>query len=583
MSSLESFKCCLNSAHLAIKEPQIISKCPSLQHDQSSGYKVACGRCIRSQLDYAGAFNCPVCLSEHRPVCQQNLETERIDFSSKLHASRIDIFKCLVKDLKSTRARLAGKDILVEFHLSNLLKQVLLTEKLGDRGSLINNTFEFIEHDSLVRVESLRIELERIEIDMLDHLDYLKFKSKSRVDRLCQKLQKLSNRARSIETLKQIQDQIQRMSQIYSSIQAEDNKPSGKSQDIIEQLKLMRNIRIFGKNQEKQDQKKQQEPFRLKKPRCLTTNPSANHTIMLERSLIGYLNCWTKTPVNLATMQVKLVNLSHQLRSACGLAEIFTLKDKYQLIITDFATDTVKYFRKYDSHVINETQMLKSLARFKQFKFKKLYAMCTDLIENVYICDMELHRILMYDLTMNRLKRIITGPKSIVDSQEDEFDCPRDICYYDNRIYVLDQGKRVVNVLTRAGDYVLDWSYESSLSQIENAWSIRVCSEFVAIVDWKQKVYLFDRSFVFKTTLNVLDVTSICIVDETVLMLHSENGDLTGYKCIVDDRQNIKPHLVLQRNSDHLKYRSEFMIYTSDQKLLLSLGWSKSIALISFK
>jgi hypothetical protein len=60
------------------------------------------------------------------------------------------------------------------------------------------------------------------------------------------------------------------------------------------------------------------------------------------------------------------------------------------------------------------------------------------------------------------------------------------------------------------------------------------------------------------------------------LYAHCENGDFICYKF------GENPTLIYKHNFNSLKYSSEFMIFTSNQKFVLSLGWAKSLALVDF-
>ena len=78
------------------------------------------------------------------------------------------------------------------------------------------------------------------------------------------------------------------------------------------------------------------------------------------------------------------------------------------------------------------------------------------------------------------------------------------------------------------------------------------------------------------------DVISICFVGSNDLYCHCENGDFACFELPVD-ADKTAPILRYKKNSKKLIYRSEFMIYGSNQKFILSLGWTKGIALVDFK
>ena len=505
-----------------------------------------------------------------------------------------------------------------------LLKETICTR---NRNYLLGNVFEFIQQDMIIRIESLKIELEKIEINLFEKI----FRTRANLAKKCRKSFKsiriskndqLDNNCklkfiRKVETFTKNANYLnKKLNCECINVRSSDNKNSINNLDLSTEIKsfqdlirLIKNIRNSNFSNELNAEGNTIVTV-LRKPKRVDISSNNIVASLITKSLIGYLNCKT-SPVFLekrlltanSSISVKVLNLAGYLKSACGLAEILNSKQKYELIITDFATDAVKYFKRYEPHLVDETEMTKSVTRFNNFKLKKLYAICTDFEfdenqsmsknDNLYICDMELQRVLIFDFTMIKLKRILNGAKSKVKSEEDEFSCPRDICYFNQMIYVLDQGKKLVNIFSKQGDFVRDFDYNTqSEFSIENAWSVRVNSNAIAIIDWKEKVCLFDFDFNLRTILRYPEVTSMCLLNDCFfqkntephlkLFLHSEKGDLIVYKVFNDSKQTKEPVLIFKNNYVSLKYRSEFMIYASTHKVILTLGWSKSIAIVEF-
>lgn len=162
-----------------------------------------------------------------------------------------------------------------------------------------------------------------------------------------------------------------------------------------------------------------------------------------------------------------------------------------------------------------------------------------------------------------------------------EFDCPRDICYSKKCFYVLDQGAFSVDKFTHKGDFIESFKFNEHEELIVNPWSIRVNKDIMAIVDWKQKILIFDNEKKLKFTIDQPFIESICFIcsgysDSCQLFAHSDNGDLKGYEFV----EELEPSMIFHENSPRLKYRSEFMIYGSNQKFIISLGWSKAMAIV---
>ena len=171
------------------------------------------------------------------------------------------------------------------------------------------------------------------------------------------------------------------------------------------------------------------------------------------------------------------------------------------------------------------------------------------------------------------MKRIVQGTNI-----KSEFECPRDICYSSNHFYVLDQGSCSVDKFAHAGDFSETLYLNQSSEIFMNPWSVRVHEETMAVMEWREKVVLFDwSSKQVKWSIQLPYVLTICFIGSSnQLFMHSEKGDFMGYQL---DR-NLSPRLIYDKKLTNLRSRSEFMIFTSSQRFILSLGWSKAIAIV---
>lgn len=323
----------------------------------------------------------------------------------------------------------------------------------------------------------------------------------------------------------------------------------------------------------------------VKKHRLNTPETLAENDLGI-KEMIGYLNGpfgnLTLDNISIPNPSVKIIDLSNHLKSACGITEIYN-NSRYSLALTDFELSSLNFIENYDSFLGKEIQ-LTYLKKIKEIKFKNYYAICTNTLSLLYVCDMELHRILIFDLKSYRLKRIICGLGINGEgSRKLEFNCPRDICFYKGKLYVLDQGADSVDIFTENGDFIKSFMFnEKPQLQIENAWSVRVTENLMVIVDWKTKILMYDLAGQLKEIIECLGVLSICFVGSRNLYVHSENGDFICYSLLINEFQVIKPFEVYRRNLKNLKHKSEFMIFASNQKFILSLGWKKALALIEF-
>lgn len=312
------------------------------------------------------------------------------------------------------------------------------------------------------------------------------------------------------------------------------------------------------------------------------------------KSLIGYLQgpfstLSIKKNINVVP-SIKIVDLSCFIKSSCGLAEICDEK-RDCLAMTDYAANDIKILSKYDSYCLTEID-IKSRENFLLKKFKCYYAICSnfssisqynwdDECQNLYVCDMELHRIIIFDQNVTKIRRIIS---QVPGNDKEEFECLRDICYHDQLIYVLDQGKNVINIFKKNGDFFKNFYLNKFDSILKNAWSVRTGHNRILVIDWKSKVLIFDFEFNLINSIQIDSVLSMCLINdydekEMNVFFHCENGRICGYRI---NCKNTEYNLIFDNYFKQLKYRSEFMIFTSSQHFVLSLGWNKSLAVIDF-
>ena len=421
-------------------------------------------------------------------------------------------------------------------------------EKIQATDDLVQNYFSFVEENLLIRIESIKVDLTKLELELVDKLDTLRETAS----------QKIRNNLETCETcfIPSHAAHLQQKSEAFSLLKLN-----------ISKLKTICDEKITMATKNMSD-------FKVRKSFELPL-----------KSMIGYLNgppCGLILPELVEKPAIRIVDMSKRLKSVCGLAQIFR-HGKYALAVTDFVNSSLNLVENCESFLGAETRIT-TLTKIKETRFKKYYAICTNSPGNyLYVCDMELHRVLIFDLELHRLKRILSGTG---ETSRLEFNCPRDICFFGSIVYVLDQGVNSIDTFTEAGDFLRSFMFAES--QIENAWSVRVAANRIAIVDWKQKIFLFDFDFSLKYTLMLNEVISVCFVGANDLYCHCENGDFACFNLNNDCESRKKeavaaaPVVSYRKHFKSLKYRSEFMIYGANQQFILSLGWSKAIAFIDF-
>lgn len=412
----------------------------------------ACLKCIKKKVDYANALLCLHCNQMHRFNFDQ--------INNDDYKSRID------KEANQIAASLLNKADL----LNNNLK-----ENLIDNKEPLNNLLEHIEYEIDVRVESLKIEMQIIRHKLIDQI--LKFK---------------------LTKINQIQNDKTELDKILIA----------KSSDKIQEFEK-RCLNFVNKTNSIEQAFKIMQRYNEKQ----TKTPNlGNH------SMIGYLNSNLFNHFDeksIKNIKIELIDLN--LKSVCGLHEIYyfnnSFKKKYELVVTDFASNSINFLNNFDSYMSSDLK-IQTINRLNNVRFKNYYSICSNSLQDYYldyddqslfVCDMELQRLLIFDLKATRLKKIIQG-KNV---NKREFDCPRDVAYFNKKIYVLDQGTNSIDIFTDDGCFIQSFYFnQKSNYLIQMAWSVRVNSNLIAIIDWMSKIYLFDFDFKLITCIEQINVTS---------------------------------------------------------------------------
>lgn len=158
--------------------------------------------------------------------------------------------------------------------------------------------------------------------------------------------------------------------------------------------------------------------------------------------------------------------------------------------------------------------------------------------------------------------------------------------------------KNSIEIFTSSGDYLRSFYFNSDYftgrqehKLVEDPLSVRVNLNTIAIIDWKKSVVLFDLEFNLRGSIEQFNLMSICLVSDCLnpsslkIFLHSQTGEFIGYSLFTernrDSDSSFDPKVIIKRDFDDLKCSSEFMIYSLTTKsFILTLGWSKSIAII---
>jgi hypothetical protein len=347
--------------------------------------------------------------------------------------------------------------------------------------------------------------------------------------------------------------------------------------------------------------------YKLNKIKQIFSKKTDLSSYEITRGIIGYLNgpkySFECDSLKNANFSILLVDLSEELKSICGITEISMNKSNCgTLLVTDFASNSLVYIEQYDLpftkpqiEIVKPKNLNNNLRLNLRNISKHYYAIVSDFDDissnnNVYACDMELNRIVIFDSDSFEIKKIITNTPN-----RPEFYCLRDICYSNQIVYCLDQGyfskhpirlrtAYTVDTFDRNGNFLKTFELnnrindETDLKYIHNPWSVKVNGSVMAIIDWKQKVFICNLQADVLCFVEQSEAISMCFVNDKQLFVHSESGQFIGY-CLANISDNKMP-IIFKKESKLLENGSEFIIFTNDRKFILSLGWKKSILVI---
>lgn len=470
-----------------------------------------CLSCLNKISSYNGKIKCILCGNQH------DLKNDKINYTNSVNLSLENAIE--QKTLK-----------LCEYFYNLQHKNIdRCIDRMNNFEEYFENYIEYINGDLDIRTESIKMELDNLKNKMYKKLDSFKEKFLIKNNSLREAVDAVSclsanNSLNSIEV-----------------VEVHAMKLLGLSKQL---QKSMNNLAIY----------------------------KINDYFLQKCEFFGLLRGPILYPEKLSQNEPIIINLSQQVQSLCSLCVI---KDNY-IAVSDFKSNQVYVF---DRNFVG----FERFSYVQGIKIRNYYGICaSDDYESIYFCDLDYSRILIVNNDFNLIKKIILKPDcaGIV-----EFDCPRDIYFHSNRVFVLDQGYKSVFIFNKYGDYLNYFSLENENHQsndinvecnsLQNPLCIAANEKFIAIVDWKKSIFIYDFDGKLKKIIEKPDVTSMCVKYE-YLFTHGEDGTVACYK---NDTFDFEFSIVYNVKFDELKYRSE-SIAIFNEKLVISMGWAKFLAIL---
>jgi hypothetical protein len=260
-----------------------------------------------------------------------------------------------------------------------------------------------------------------------------------------------------------------------------------------------------------------------------------------------------------------LYNLKKKMRMPSGMC---TLSDNRLLICDTKSAELVQMDTNFDI-----------VSRIKTIGSKVLLqptSVCTDEVDNVYITDSTNSLIINCDVNFKMIKHVVGTP----GRGKLQFDCPKDICFFNDWVFVLETGNKRVQVLTPDCQfekfiYLYTKPYsEDAADLMASPCKIAVSANTVAVIDeWRYiRLYTFEGSL--KQVIDISNagyVQSLCFVN-FYLFAHSSNGRLFCFTNIdSSDWQEL-----FDRSINDCREYSDRIAYFN-KKLVISFGYDRSL------
>jgi hypothetical protein len=272
------------------------------------------------------------------------------------------------------------------------------------------------------------------------------------------------------------------------------------------------------------------------------------------------------------------------------LPTVLTLKDNRtirgfcsindrKLLLSDPKTNVLCVM---DEH-FRETQRIKTLGKQK---LEYPCGVCTDGVEYVYICDHDNNRVLIAGLDLVTIVKIL-GKAGKTDGM---FDCPLEICYHSNCIYVLDRGNKRIQVFTRSGLFLRSFSlYRMETNLLgENIkiplilpTCLNVVTKMIGVLSIS-KIYLYGHNNDLLQTLDPNNFKCFCFINNRIYAYTNESN-LISYVRYYERSQSNGTVVFVEDFSiklNGLKKIQATCMALFNGRLIVSIDFEKQIAII---
>ena len=254
------------------------------------------------------------------------------------------------------------------------------------------------------------------------------------------------------------------------------------------------------------------------------------------------------------------------LQEAKQATSMCTVDDLYIWLVDKRENKIIKYN--------NEFKVCEQITNIQGMKLNKPSLICTDEIENVYICNLNNTQIIVTDLNIKEIKFVLGA------SIFDDVKFIKDIKVHNGLLYVLEMTTPIIQVVDADKNVrKISLRKDHQNESLSNPVAMSVHNDLIAVIDYWAKIYIFDLEGTLIEELsfeNIGFIKSLCLTDN-YLFLHAADGAFICYK-IEDDENNFNKKnftSCFTREISALRETSESMVYFN-KKVTILLPYAKS-------
>lgn len=401
---------------------------------------------------------------------------------------------------------------------------------LNENKTKIETIFEFFEGDVIIRVESIKMELDNLQTDLISTIRSIKDKF------LKEFLNEFEYKKLNSEKL------IGKMQKVITK-----NEVSNEclKENMYKCQEYLNDLRRFDGSL---NQKLNEISFKCSNWLPITAN-------------IGSINGHSSLFTISKTVTPNIVDLSCCIKQIFGLCN---LNDEFLFITSPDENKVYILDEKY--------HCLKGCASVGGRYFSKPSGLCTDNYATIYLCDYGNNRVIILDEKLEEIRKVIGkhGKNSC------EFDGPIDIAFSNEQLYVLEDKNFRIQILTKRGEFLSEISLLMNESVIEKPTRLSVLSESLVILDQFKSLILINFDGQPLQTIQTDQIKSF-FIDENYLFTLTDFGVISLYeKASYNDTNGY--FLESQREIKNFDFDVSFTSFFNGH-LICSLGDFGSLAI----